>query len=646
MILASNPARYAGVLDTVEIWVHDTVSAGDCRVGTFYETGTNKFKCRDLAILSEEIASGAKRTFSGLEIAVEKGDLLGVFIDSGAHEYSSSGGGGFYDLNSMMTPGAENTYGYDAGCDISLRATGIATEGCCGDRIRFGSSSISATTSLRSPIDAGPGATDRSSYVNVYSPYTYIDIANPVEVDAILDTVQVHRADSDTLHNVRVGTFIRDGDKFTCRDYAVLGTCDEDPETVTGLSITAKAGDYLGIYHDGTGLLECDKSGGAGVYYLAGDQTESGEQTYSVLGSGWAISIYATGLSDDGVTADKYRLAQALIAGAASLTASGNRLRLSGSTMEAVGALAASAEAVYSGIAALDSSASLSVAGNAIGDAVAAIQASVAAAVDADLVAGGEATIEAIAALSANGGQDFFAEVALSIAAALEADGWLEAFIGTCAIGIAASLAADADAYLSGVASIESVADLEVIGTPMLIAQALLNAAVSLAAGDVRVRPGESSILATLSLAVEEQRIAGAISAITAALSMSADPFAWFSGEASIAGVASLSAAGSADFQAAAAISIIASLLAEGVLAERCNIAISLALAAQAIRVQPGEVTISATSAIECAALAYITQSLGYTGTLGAGDVLEIDCDAQTVTLNAVSYTHLTLPTN
>jgi len=50
-----------------------------------------------------------------------------------------------------------------------------------------------------------------------------------------------------------------------------------------------------------------------------------------------------------------------------------------------------------------------------------------------------------------------------------------------------------------------------------------------------------------------------------------------------------------------------------------------------------GEVTITSNSAITAAALAYITQSLGYTGTLAAGDVLVIDVDEQTVELNGVN---------
>ena len=50
-----------------------------------------------------------------------------------------------------------------------------------------------------------------------------------------------------------------------------------------------------------------------------------------------------------------------------------------------------------------------------------------------------------------------------------------------------------------------------------------------------------------------------------------------------------------------------------------------------------GAVTISATSAVEAIALAYITQTFGYTGTLSAGDVLVIDTDAMTVKLNGSS---------
>jgi len=50
-------------------------------------------------------------------------------------------------------------------------------------------------------------------------------------------------------------------------------------------------------------------------------------------------------------------------------------------------------------------------------------------------------------------------------------------------------------------------------------------------------------------------------------------------------------------------------------------------------------VSISASSSLAAAALLYIAYELGYTGTLGAGDVLVIDTDAQTVTLNGVNAT-------
>jgi len=62
-------------------------------------------------------------------------------------------------------------------------------------------------------------------------------------------------------------------------------------------------------------------------------------------------------------------------------------------------------------------------------------------------------------------------------------------------------------------------------------------------------------------------------------------------------------------------------------------------VAADGIRAKYGAVTITAVSSAEIAALAYVTQSMGYTGTLIAGDVLVIDVDEQTVKLNGVNAT-------
>ena len=64
------------------------------------------------------------------------------------------------------------------------------------------------------------------------------------------------------------------------------------------------------------------------------------------------------------------------------------------------------------------------------------------------------------------------------------------------------------------------------------------------------------------------------------------------------------------------------------------GIAAAAALTAVPIVVYDGAVTITATTSLHLAALAYITQQLGYTGTLTAGDRLVIDTDAMTVKLN------------
>ena len=68
-----------------------------------------------------------------------------------------------------------------------------------------------------------------------------------------------------------------------------------------------------------------------------------------------------------------------------------------------------------------------------------------------------------------------------------------------------------------------------------------------------------------------------------------------------------------------------------------CSISIVAALTAPAIRRRFGVVTITAHSSLAVAALAYVTQSLGWTATLTAGDVLIIDVDEMTVELNGVN---------
>jgi len=123
------------------------------------------------------------------------------------------------------------------------------------------------------------------------------------------------------------------------------------------------------------------------------------------------------------------------------------------------------------------------------------------------------------------------------------------------------------------------------------------------------------------SLAIDADAILGAIATISSSVSMLADADAILSAVAILSIAASVSALGGF------------------ILGGDVSIAASAALSALGVKVVKGEVSISAVSELDLTALAYVTKTMGFDGTLTAGDVLIIDTDAQTVELNGVNAT-------
>lgn len=119
-----NPANNSGIIDTVEIYAETLATLYDCVVGTFYTTNGNTLKCRD-SVLIGMVEAGAKRTFSGLSLAVETGDYIGCYYTEGNIEMDTSGYAGlWYVSGEYIDPGDETTYALLAGYVISLYGTG------------------------------------------------------------------------------------------------------------------------------------------------------------------------------------------------------------------------------------------------------------------------------------------------------------------------------------------------------------------------------------------------------------------------------------------------------------------------------------------------------------------------------------------
>lgn len=230
----------------------------------------------------------------------------------------------------------------------------------------------------------------------------------------------------------------------------------------------------------------------------------------------------------------------------------------------------------------------------------------------------GACSIQSISSLIAIGSAIVPAVVAISIVSSLSIDGNVVRS-AIAAIESVASLAADPDVIRSGVVSIASIA--------------------SMTADPLRIQQGIAAIEAVSSLIADGDAIKGAIVAIQSIASLIADGDRIAGAVAAIAVVASLVPDGNVIRSAIAAIESISSLTADGdrIAMGVASIASISSLSALATKVIQGAVVITAVSSAEMIALAYITQSFGYSGTLTAGDELVIDVDAMTVKLNGTN---------
>ena len=118
-----NPANGSGTITDIEIWANTSMAG--CKVGTFYGTAPN-FTPRDVAVIGN-VTSGSKQTFSGLSIAVEVGDYIGLYFASGRQELDSSGFAGIYWLSGDQFGAGEQAYSLAAGFELSLYGTGEET---------------------------------------------------------------------------------------------------------------------------------------------------------------------------------------------------------------------------------------------------------------------------------------------------------------------------------------------------------------------------------------------------------------------------------------------------------------------------------------------------------------------------------------
>ncbi len=154
---------------------------------------------------------------------------------------------------------------------------------------------------MTAPIDIGPGATDRSSFL--WGGYTFVDTNNSANDTGYISSFEVwfeaihYSVDPNWATGVKIGTFSGSGTTYTSRDVESIGTVAKgSKQTFTGLNCDVVTGDFIGCYFDATSTIEWSDTGGTTVYYASGDQFGTGAQTYTE-NIGWGISLYGTGIN-------------------------------------------------------------------------------------------------------------------------------------------------------------------------------------------------------------------------------------------------------------------------------------------------------------------------------------------------------------
>ncbi len=83
-----NPANGTGTIDTVAVYIYTAVSSA--KVGIFYVVSANNLTCRSYANLGA--LSVGLNTITGLSLAVQTGDYIGIYIAGGEMDRADSGG--------------------------------------------------------------------------------------------------------------------------------------------------------------------------------------------------------------------------------------------------------------------------------------------------------------------------------------------------------------------------------------------------------------------------------------------------------------------------------------------------------------------------------------------------------------------------
>jgi len=198
---------------------------------------------------------------------------------------------------------------------------------------------------------------------------------------------------------------------------------------------------------------------------------------------------------------------------------------------------------------------------------------------------------------------------------------WDKVTDGAVAISSTAAVMAAATRKKNASSAISSIPSISIAGNYIASSGVDITAIASLMLNDIRARLVEVAISSRATLVAM------------------AGPFIF--ARCSIGATSELIPIGRLIAKGSAAIAIVSSLIANDIALVPGAISIDAVSSVAAIpsKWKHAAVTITAVSSAEMSAIAYIIQSMGYTGTLTAGDVLVIDCDEQTVELNGANVT-------
>lgn len=159
-------------------------------------------------------------------------------------------------------------------------------------------------------IDVGAAAIDRASnFGSGLSGITLVALDNPANTFGTITVIEFWTPYGTV--GTRVGTFyFVSGTDYKCRASITIGDMSAGYHKFTGLSLDVEAGDYVGCHLPSAGgTIEADTTGYAGVYRIEGEYIDPGDQATYTLYSGYAISLYGTGIGVKRVLANSRLLA-------------------------------------------------------------------------------------------------------------------------------------------------------------------------------------------------------------------------------------------------------------------------------------------------------------------------------------------------